>query len=104
MKKNNVIFVTDQDELVDQLKTALQEIVHSELQVLRKPEKQNSEVYFTKAEVAEMLSLSHSTIHRMVANGTLRCYKLHRKLIFKSSDVEAALIQINVGKGSSYAY
>ena len=103
MKKENLIFVSDPNELVDQLKTAVRDIVHSEIQNLRKPESQNSEVYFTRADVAEKLHCSYSTIHRMVNNGGLQCYKFGHKSLFLSSDVDAALILLNT-KGGNYAY
>ena len=95
--------VTDSNELVGQFKTEVQHILHSELKVLRKPEKQNSVEYLTRKDVVEKLHCSYSTIHRMVNNGGLKCQKFGRKSLFRSTDVEAALIQLNT-KGGNYAY
>jgi len=103
MKKTNLIMLSDPNELVGQFKTDVQHILHSELKVLLKPEKQNSVEYLTRKDVAEKLKCSNSTIYRMVKNDGLRCYKFGRKLLFRTTDVEAALIQLNT-KGGNYAY
>lgn len=103
MKSKNFILVSDPNELVGQFKTEVQNVLHSELQVFRKPQKQKSGEYLTRTDVAEKLHCSYSTIHRMVNNGMLRCYKFGRKSLFRSTDVEAALIQLNT-KGGNYGY
>ena len=103
MKKTNLIMLSDHNELVGQFKTDVQHILHSELKVLLKPEKQNSLEYLTRADVAERLHCSFSTIHRLVNNGGLKAYKLGRRTLFRSTDVEIALIKINT-KGEYYAY
>jgi len=95
--------LTDPNELVAQIATEVQIALHSELEGLQKPLKQNSVAYLTRADVAEMLHCSFSTIHRMVNNGGLKCQKFGRKSLFRSTDVEAALIELNA-KGENYAY
>ena len=103
MFEQNFYLASDPNDLVGQFKTEVQNVLHSELQVLQKSEKQNSVEYLTRADVAEKLHCSFSTIHRMVKNGGLRCYKFGRRSLFRSSDVEASLIQLNT-KGGNYAY
>lgn len=103
MKTKSIFMVTDPNEMVNQFKSEVQQVLQTELNVLRKPEKQNSVVYLTRAEVAERFRCSYSTIHRMVNNGGLKCQKFGRKSLFRTTDVEAALIQINT-KGGNYAY
>lgn len=99
----NFLFVTDPNQLVGQFKTEMQHILHSEIEGLQKPQKQNSVEYLTRKDVAEKLHCSYSTIHRMVNNGGLKCKKFGRKSLFSTTDVEAALIQLNT-KGGNYAY
>ena len=104
MIKVNYILVTDPKEFVGQITTELQNSLHSEIEGMQKPQKQNSVEYLTRKDVAERLKCSYSTIYRMVNNGGLRCYKFGRKSLFRSTDVEAAVIQMNNTKGANYAY
>ena len=103
MKTKGFFLLSDPEILVGQFKTEVKNALRSELKVLQLPEKQNSVVYLTRAEVAEKLKCSKSTIYRMVKNDGLRCYKFGRKTLFRTTDVEAALIQLNT-KGGNYAY
>ena len=50
----------------------------------------SSRKWYTINEVSSMCSLSHSTIRRSVAGGSLKCSRRlgGKKLIFKISDVE----------------
>lgn len=103
MKTKSIFMVSDPNEMVNQFKSEVKQVLQTELNVLRKQEKQNSVEYLTRADVADKLHCSFSTIHRMVNNGGLKCQKFGRKSLFRTSDVEAALIQINA-KGGNYAY
>jgi len=103
MKTKSIFMVTDPNELLGQFATEVQSVLQKELQILRKPENQNSVVYLTRADVADKLHCSFSTIHRMVNNGGLKAYKLGRRTLFRSTDVEKTVIKINT-KGDNYAY
>lgn len=95
--------LSDNNELIGQFKTEVQNVLHSELAALKKQEKQNPVEYLTRANVTEKLHCSYSTIHRMVNKGGLKCYKFGHKSLFLSSDVDAALILLNT-KGGNYEY
>ena len=103
MKTKSIFMVSDPNEMVNQFKSEVQQVLQTELNVLRKQEKQNSVEYLTRKDVAEHLCCSFSTIHRMMNKGVLKSYKFGRKSLFRSSDVEAALIQLNT-KGGNCAY
>jgi len=103
MNEKKFIVVTDPNGFIGQITTEVQNFLQTELNVQRKPEKQNSVEYLTRKDVVEKLHCSYSTIHRMINNGGLRCYKFGRKSLFRSTDVETALVQLNT-KGGNYAY
>lgn len=51
--------------------------------------------YLTRDEVARSLRISLSTLHRIVKNGYLPCFKVGRRTLFKEADVQECLIKIN---------
>lgn len=52
--------------------------------------------YLTRKEVADMLNISYSTLHRLINRGTLPCRKVGRKSLFLLSDVENVVLTLNV--------
>lgn len=103
MKKTNLIIVTDTNEFLCQLTTEVHNALQTGLKDLRKPEKQNSVEYLTRDDVVSLLHISFSTLNRMINKGVLKAYKLGRRTLFRSTDVELVLIKINT-KGENYAY
>ena len=49
----------------------------------------------TPDEAAQFLSVSHRTVKRLVAEGSLRAYKIRRSLRFRLEDLEAYVEQNN---------
>ena len=103
MNEKKFILVTDPNGFIGQITTEVHNFLQTELNVQRNPEKQNSVEYLTRKDVVEKLHCSYSTIHRMVNNGGLKCYKFGRKSLFRSGDLEKALIMLNM-KGAHYEY
>jgi excisionase family DNA binding protein len=103
MFQKNILLVSDPNELVGQFKTEVQNMIQSELQVQKKSEKQNSAEYLTRSEVATHLRISLSTLNRLTNRGILKYYKIGRRSLFLSSDVEATLVLMNK-KVSCYGY
>ena len=51
--------------------------------------------YLSRKEVAEMLKISISTLHRLVNLQHLKCRKVGRKTLFLHSDVEKVILTLN---------
>ena len=49
----------------------------------------------TSNEAAQFLSVSQRTVKRLVADGSLRAYKVRRSMRFKLKDLEAFIEQNN---------
>ncbi|KAA6326326.1 hypothetical protein EZS27_024557 [termite gut metagenome] len=103
MKQKTIFMIADPSEWVGKLKTEMQDAVHSELDALNKQKKQQPDEYLTSKEVCERLRCSSSTLRRRTNKGDLRVYAFGRKHLYKSTDVEAALIQLTT-KGGCYGY
>lgn len=99
----NFYLASDPNDLVGKLKTTMENVLHSGLQVLHKSEKQNSEEYLTRADVAERFHCSLSTVHRLSKSGVLKPLKFGRRTLFRASEVNSAVIPQNLG-GTNYAY
>jgi hypothetical protein len=50
--------------------------------------------YLTRKEVAEMLSVDISSVHNMSKRGVLQKYQISGKVLYKRSEVEAAIIKL----------
>ena len=95
--------MSDTNDLVGQLTANVKDVLQTELQVLQKPQKQNSVEYLTRADVAERLHISFSTLNRLIHNSGLKAFKCGRRTLFRSTDVEAVLIEIYTKK-EDYAF
>jgi excisionase family DNA binding protein len=104
MKRKSILMVSDSNELVNQFKTEVKNALHSEIQVLQKLQKHNSVEYLTRADVAERLHISFSTLNRLIKNSGLKAFKCGRRTLFRSTDVEAVLIQLNTKGEMNYEY
>ena len=100
MKK--VIILSEPNEWVEEFSAEVKKVVQEELKVLKELDPQKCGGFLSRKDVTEILGVSNSTIYRMVNNGTLRCYKFGRRLIFRSCDIEGALIQLNSKGGTNY--
>jgi len=106
MNAKKIILVSDQNDLAIHLKEELQNVLRTELQFLRKSQKQNSAIYLTRSDVASLLHVSFSTLNRFSQSGMLKAYKFGKRTLFRSTDVEEMLIQINSNTkgGTNYEY
>jgi excisionase family DNA binding protein len=102
MKK--AIILSEPNEWLEEISAEVKKVVQAELKVLKELDTQKCGGFLSRKDVTEILGVSNSTIHRMVNNGTLKCYKFGRRLIFRSCDIEAALVELNSKGGSNYAF
>jgi len=63
-----------------------------ELKKLYQPK--NPTKYQTRKEVADMLSVNISSVHNMSKRGVLQKYQISGKVLYKRSEVEAAIIKL----------
>lgn len=57
-----------------------------------------TEEYLTRNEVAQMLKVDLSTIHLWTKDGKLKRYGIGKRVYYKRSEIEKALIQIKTPK------
>jgi excisionase family DNA binding protein len=80
----------------EQLQNAIIEGVKTQLEDLKKhfaPKTPN--VYLTRQEVAEMLSVDLSTIHNWKVKGILTAYQIGGRVFYLRTDVENAIVKLN---------
>lgn len=52
---------------------------------------QRRKKYMTRQQVADQLSITLSTVHSYINNGTLKAYKVNGRTLFKADEVDEAL-------------
>lgn len=80
----------------EELFTELREIVSQVLDKRLKPEP--IQLNITKKEAAAKLRLSLPTLDRLTSNGTLRGYRVGRRVLYKADEIENALKEIQTLK------
>lgn len=51
--------------------------------------------YMTRQQVADQLSITLSTVHSYINNGTLTAYKVNGRTLFKADEVDEALEKLH---------
>lgn len=78
----------------DQLSEMIRESLRDELQQLRPLRQKSDTKYLTRQETARRLRISLVTLTDWVNRGKIRAHKIGGRVLFRESDVEAALNQI----------
>jgi excisionase family DNA binding protein len=80
----------------EQLQNAIIEGVKTQLEDLKKHfEPKTPNVYLTRQEVAEMLSVDLSTVHNWKVKGILTAYQIGGRVFYLRTDVENAIVKLN---------
>lgn len=78
----------------DQLSEMIRESLHDELQQFRPARPKSETKYLTRQETARRLRISLVTLTDWVNRGKICAHKIGGRVLFRDSDVEAALNQI----------
>lgn len=79
---------------VDQLSEMIRESLRDELQQLRPAQPKTDTKYLTRYETAHRLRISLVTLTDWVNRGKICAHKIGGRVLFRDSDVEAALHRI----------
>lgn len=104
--KQKIFMVSDPDELIAQFSLQVRNSIKEELSNTQKKvsNKPIANTYMSRQEVCELLHISYATLHRWVNLNILSCYKIGRRSLFKTKEVEATLVKLNVEGGLHYGY
>lgn len=80
----------------EELFSKLRELISEELAKRLQPE--IPQVYMTKKEACEKLRLSLPTLGRLTTDGTLKGYRVGRRVLYRADEVEQALSVIHTLK------
>jgi excisionase family DNA binding protein len=76
----------------EELFCEIENIVSLAIEKRLQPDKPQS--YITKQEVADKLRLSLATVKRMTTDGSLKGYRVGRRMLFKADEIEQSLKEI----------
>ena len=82
---------------IDQLAEAILERIQSHLHNNNSAQ-DKLEIYKTRKETAEMLSISLPTLNSYTKKKILLGYRLGRRVLYKESEIEKALLRMKYGK------
>ena len=80
----------------EKLFSKLREIISEEINKQSRPKA--SQEYKTKKEVATQIRSSLPTVDRLTASGVLKGYRVGRRILYKSDEVEQSLKEIHTLK------
>jgi excisionase family DNA binding protein len=87
--------IENEEELIKRFGSEIKNSVEAAVTKLQLSSKKGKEdKYMSRKEVCKRFNCSYSTVHRMVNRGELNCYKLGRKSLFKSMEVDNVLIKL----------
>ncbi len=89
MNTNSIIL---QNIDTEGLKTLIRE-VNAEMFAAIQPKPQPKDKYITRREVADKISISLPTLNEYTKTGKLKAYRIGGRVLYKESEVEAALIE-----------
>lgn len=82
--------ITTKEELEQIIKAAVSEAIS----LITAPQVKPSDELLTRFQVCEILSLSLSTLNNLTKAGKIKGSRIGRRVLYKRSDVDAALITI----------
>ena len=92
MKKVIQLHQTTPEELVNVILLG----VKKEIEILKQEFRpKEPEEYLTRTEVSKMLKIDLSTVHHWTKRGKLKPYGLGRRVYYKRSEIEQALIDLS---------
>lgn len=96
--KQEITLINDQASFIEALSIAVREIVREELlnPKVKAKNKMKKEAYLTYEDVCEYLHISRSTLYRLVNLGTIKCYKINKRCLFKLHEVNASCMKVSV--------
>jgi len=56
------------------------------------------EEFITRQELADLLHVDISTTHNMRKRGVIKAYQISGKILFKRSEIEAAIVELKIRK------
>jgi excisionase family DNA binding protein len=80
------------EELFSEIETIVSQAIEKRLQ----PDK--PQFYITKQEVADKLRLSLATVKRMTSAGSIKGYRVGRRILYKVDEIEQSLKEIKALK------
>ena len=95
--KNEILIIQDVNDLVQILAQQIRIIVKEELVNLNRESKQDEKKkYLTRKEICSRINISYPTLHRLVNNEIITCYKVGRRSLFNAKEIEDIILQKNV--------
>ena len=96
--KQEITLINDQASFIEALSIVVREIVREELlnPKVKVKNKMEKEAYLTYEEVCEYLHISRSTLYRLLNLGTIKCYKINKRCLFKLQEVNASCMKVSV--------
>jgi excisionase family DNA binding protein len=79
------------DALLEIIRQAFREEVHTLLKVVHGPTKETSKPYLSVKEAAEMASLAPSTVRLYIRKGKLKALKVGRRVVIEKAELERFL-------------
>ena len=76
-------------DMVEILKSALLPEIRNEIKTQIQPPKK--EQYLSRKEVCEIFSIDFSSLWRWTTKGTLTAYNIEGKVLYKQSEIDAAI-------------
>ena len=83
------------------LKTAISNILDERIKPFLPaivPDKNGTEIYLSRSEVAKQLKISLPTLHSLTLQGNIVGYRIGRRVLYKRNEVETSLQQIAANK------
>ena len=96
--KQEILLINDQASFIEALSVVVREIVREDLlnPKVKVKNKMGKEAYLTNDEVCSYLHISRSTLYRLVNLGTIKCYKINKRCLFKLQEVNASCMKVSV--------
>ena len=91
MQKELRVQSTTTEELITELRSRWKEDLEN-LRIDLQPK--STEEYLTRNEVSQMLKVDLSTVHNWTKEGKLRRYGIGKRIYYKRSEIENALVEI----------
>ena len=86
MAENLTLTTYSEDQLVQMIEVAVSKALE------KASLKENAEVYLTREQTAQRLSVTLATLNNWVKLDKIIAHKINGRVLFKSSDIENALI------------
>lgn len=96
--ENTVYTAISLEKLQDKFAEIVEEKIKNLLATNYKQEENNSKQYATREEVSERLRISLPTLNTLTKQGTIKSYRIGRRVLYKWDEVERMVEQITSTK------